>query len=317
MDNVEPSAAAGAAGHRRPLACLALALSAWVGTAHASPPQTPPAAPTKSVSPAGPLPSAPAPAAFPRRLVTLAPHITEMVFAAGAGNRIVGTVASSDYPPQARRIPRVGNGIELDTERIVALRPDLVLAWQPSGATRALAPLLARLHIPLVYVQPRSLRDIPAEIAALGRRLGTTAQADRDARDLAGRIAALAARYTDRPAVPTFIEVGAAPLYTLGKDPLISDVLHVCGGVNIFAGAAIPAPQVSIERVLQARPQAIIIPSADAHRVSDRTRYWAHLALPAALARHVYGIDPDSLLRPGPRLVDAAQALCRDLDRAR
>jgi iron complex transport system substrate-binding protein/vitamin B12 transport system substrate-binding protein len=240
-----------------------------------------------------------------------------MVFAAGAGNRIVGTVASSDYPPQARHIPRVGNGIELDTERIVALRPDLVLAWQPSGATRALAPLLARLRIPLVYVQPRSLRDIPAEIAALGRRLGTAAQADRDARDLSGRIAALAARYTDRTAVPTFIEVGAAPLYTLGKDPLINDVLHVCGGVNIFAGAAIPAPQVSIERVLQARPQAIIIPSADAHRVSDRTRYWARLALPAALARHVYGIDPDTLFRPGPRLVDAAQTLCRDLDRAR
>jgi iron complex transport system substrate-binding protein/vitamin B12 transport system substrate-binding protein len=326
MDHVATDPKRGAAGQgtsRRRLrewpaawlACLALTLSAGAGG-----PARAAASHAPGTSAAGVLFSLPAPdtrAPAPRRLITLAPHITELVFAAGAGGRIVGTVASSDYPPQARHIPRVGNGIQLDTERIIALRPDLVLAWQPSGATRALAPLLARLHIPLAYVQPRALRDIPREITALGNRLDTSAAADREAQALSDRIAALGARYQGRHPVSTFIEVGTAPLYTLGKAPLINDVLHVCGGTNIFAGAPIPAPQVSVESVLQDRPDAVIIASTDARRVTERTRYWAGLSLPAARNHHVYGLDPDKLFRPGPRLIDAAQALCQDLARAR
>ncbi|HEU0230693.1 MAG TPA: cobalamin-binding protein [Burkholderiaceae bacterium] len=294
---------------------LVLALTTWTGTTQAAPGLSPADA-GLGPSPSGPI-VRPAPHTFPRRIITLAPHITELVFAAGAGDRIVGTVSSSDYPPQARHIPRVGNGIELDTERIVALRPDLILAWQPSGATRALAPLLSRLHIPLAYVQPHALRDIPAEVAGLGRRLGTTAIADPEAHELTERIAALAAHYEHQRVVSTFIEVGAAPLYTLGKAPLINDALRVCGGSNIFAGAAIPAPQVSIESVLRAQPDAIIIPSDDTRRVAQRTHYWADLSLRAALDRHVYGIDPDELFRPGPRVIDATQTLCQDLAKAR
>lgn len=326
MDDVTTRAASGwarraaRAGRRRGKRAalttfLAFVLAAWAGAAQAASGLSP-ADPGLPPSPAG-LAARPAPHAFPRRIITLAPHITELVFAAGAGDRIVGTVSSSDYPPQARHIPRVGNGIELDTERIVALRPDLILAWQPSGATRALAPLLSRLHIPLAYVQPHALRDIPAEVADLGRRLGTAAIADRKARELTARIAALAARYEHQQVVSTFIEVGASPLYTLGKAPLINDALRVCGGGNIFAGTTIPAPQVSIESVLRARPDAIIIPSNNARRVAQRTHYWADLSLRAALDRHVYGIDPDELFRPGPRMIDATQALCQDLAKAR
>lgn len=324
MDHVAPDAASRAVSQatvgRRPRgwrtalpACLALALSVGAGgTSRAATPHAPIAPGVDTIRPTPQTRRS-----FPQRLITLAPHITELVFAAGAGDRIVGTVASSDYPSQARRIPRVGNGIQLDTERIVALRPDLILAWQPSGATRALAPLLARLHIPLAYVQPRALRDIPREIITLGHKLGTSAIADREAQALTDRIAALGARYQGRRTVSAFIEVGTAPLYTLGNAPLINDVLHLCGGANIFAGAPIPAPQVSIESVLQDRPDAVIIASADARRVTERTRYWADLSLPAARNRHVYGLDPDKLFRPGPRLIDAAQALCRDLARAR
>jgi iron complex transport system substrate-binding protein/vitamin B12 transport system substrate-binding protein len=297
------------------LATLALTLSAGAGAPVRAAASHVPGAPAAGASFSLPAPGTHAPT--PRRLITLAPHITELVFAAGAGSRIVGTVASSDYPPQARRIPRVGNGIQLDTERIVALRPDLILAWQPSGATRALAPLLARLNIPLAYVQPRALRDIPREIITLGRKLGTSAVAGREAQALSDRIAALGARYQGQRPVSTFIEVGTAPLYTLGKAPLINDVLHICGGTNIFAGAPIPAPQVSVESVLQDRPDAVIIASADPRRVTERTRYWASLSLPAARNHHVYGLDPDKLFRPGPRLIDAAQALCQDLVRAR
>jgi len=283
--------------------CLAAAAMLCSGAATGA---TPP-------GPTGPTPSdTPVP-----RIVTLAPHATEMVFAAGAGRDIVATVSSSDYPAQALRIPRIGNGIQIDVERIVALRPDLVIAWRPMGAARTLAPIASRLHIPILYLAPKALREIPADIAALGRRLGTAAQASDAAARLSARIDALTARYAGRRTVPTFIEVGSAPLYTLGKDPLTNDVLHICGAANIYADTPIPAPQVSAESVLQARPDAVVIASTDPHRLAARTRYWAGLRLPAAIERHVYGIDPDTLFRPGPRLVTAAEALCRDLDRAR
>lgn len=253
----------------------------------------------------------------PPRIITLAPHLTEMVFAAGAGRYIVGTVSSSDYPPRAGNIPRVGNGIQISAERIVALRPSLVLAWRPSGAARRVAPLAAQLHVPIVYIAPAALRDIPKDIADLGRRLGTGRQAQAEAQKLSGRIKALAAKYAQRKPVSAYIEVGAMPLYTLGDDPLTNDALRICGGANVFAHTSLPAPQVNAESVLEKRPDAVIIPTTDAKHLAARTAYWAGLHLPAALAHHVYGMDPDKLFRPGPRLVDAVAALCKDLDQAR
>lgn len=251
------------------------------------------------------------------RIITLAPHVTEMVFAAGAGRYIVGTVSSSNYPPLAKKIPRVGNGIQLSAERIVALRPSLILAWRSAGAVRRIAPLVSQLHIPIVYIAPRTLHDIPDDIIKLGQRLGTERQARKEAKKLSGRIKALAAKYAQRKPVSVYIEVGAMPLYTLGKDPLTNDALRVCGGVNVFAGTSIPAPQVSAESVLEKQPDAVIIPTTNAKHLAARTAYWAGLHLPAALAHHVYGINPDKLFRPGPRLVDATEELCKDLDQAR
>src|SRR5690606_28836362 len=106
-----------------------------------------------------------------------APHATELVYAAGAGDRIVGTVLSSDYPPAARTIPRIGNGLEVSAERILAFQPSIVIAWQPQGAAQTLAPALSRLNIPLIQSLPRKLSDIPAEIMRFGRLFGTQDQA--------------------------------------------------------------------------------------------------------------------------------------------
>ena len=255
--------------------------------------------------------AAPAWPRTPPRIITLAPSVTELVYAAGAGNDIVGTVLRSDYPPEARAIPRIGDGIQFSEETILTLRPTLVVGWQPSDGTRSLARRLAPLGVPLIYADPKSLDDIPALIRDLGEHLDTRAAADATAHGLERRIQAL------RPAPPppqtVFIEISADPLYTLGRDPLINDLLARCGGVNPYAAHAIPAPQISVESVLHLNPQVLILSPYGRETLASRRAWWAQHGLTAAHASHIYAIDPDQLHRPGPRLVDAAEAICADL----
>lgn len=249
------------------------------------------------------------------RVVTLAPSATELVYAAGAGDDIVGTVLSSDYPPAARDIPRVGDGIQFDHETILALRPTLVVGWQATGGSQALAEVLAGLGIPLAYAEPRTLEDIPRHIRRLGQRLGTSAVAEPAADALQARIDALSA--PPGPPLTVFIEVSVEPLYTLGKDPLIDDLLSRCGGINPYADRAVAAPQPSVESVLRIDPDIVIISPYGRQTLDARRAYWSALGLRAARRGNVYAIDPDWLHRPGPRLVDAAEALCADLARVR
>lgn len=251
------------------------------------------------------------------RAITLAPHITELVFAAGAGDKIVGTVSSSDFPAGANAIPRVGDGMNANVEKTLALHPDVAIAWLPSGAAQTLAPVLSRLNIPLLYSRPRALDDIPAQIRRFGHLFATEDTALPVAKALEARIAALRASHAGSKPVSVFIEVGTSPLYTIGKDPLLNDALRLCGGVNIYADTEMAAPQINAESVLIRRPKVIIAPTADGARLNEARNRWAALHLPAALDSHVYGIDPDAFFRPGPRLVDAVEALCAYLDQVR
>jgi vitamin B12 transport system substrate-binding protein len=251
------------------------------------------------------------------RAITLAPHVTELVFAAGAGDKIVGTVSSSDFPDRAKAIPRVGDGMNASVEMTLALRPDVAIAWLPSGAAQTLAPALSRLGIPLLYSRPQSLDDIPEQILRFGKLFATENTALPAAGALQARIKALRAGHTHSKPVAVFIEIGASPLYTIGNDPLLNDALHVCGGANIYADTTIAAPQVSVESVLVRQPQVVIAPTSSGMRVDEVRRRWSALHLPAALKSHVYGIDPDALFRPGPRLIDAVEELCALLDQAR
>ncbi|MFA7437467.1 cobalamin-binding protein [Castellaniella sp.] len=254
------------------------------------------------------LASGQAPAARTPRVVTLAPSVTELVFAAGAGDRIVGTVLSSDYPPQATQLPRIGDGLLFNEEAILALQPTLVLGWQDTPATRALARRLATLNIPLHYVEPRTLDDIPRWIRWLGGQLGTASVAHTAAAGLQARIAALDRHPAQQASV--YIEVGQSPLYTLGNDPLINDLLHRCGGRNLYADSPLAAPQTSVEAVLRQDPDLVIVSPDTAQGLSQRRAWWARYGLPAALAGRIEAIPADWLFRPGPRLVDAAEALC-------
>ena len=255
-------------------------------------------------------------AAPPHRVITLAPHVTEIVHTAGAGESLVGTVSSSDFPPSARELPRVGDGILLNEERIIMLQPTLLIGWLRSGVALQTEALANHLGADMIYSRPLSLRDIPAEVRRMGRLLGSEAVALGAAAAMEARIDTLETRYADQAPVSVFIEVGSKPLYTIGADPLLNDALRLCGAVNLYADTRIPAPRITLESVLVNQPQLIITTERPGTENATRER-WAAYGLAAALQGHVHSADPDALYRPGPRLIDAAETLCPAIDAVR
>lgn len=256
------------------------------------------------------------PAAPVQRVITLAPHATEMVYAAGGGERIVGTVRYSDHPPAARQLPRVGDVWQIDVESLLTLRPDLVVAWLP-GPVMPLQAVLSEAGIPVFFTAPATLADIASDIERLGALLGTTEVADATARQLRERLAALEARYRGREPVSVFVQAGTHPLYTLTDAHIVGDALRRCGARNVFDGSGPIAPMVDIETVIAAAPQAILVGVATGQ--TEAQDYWQRYAaaLPAVADGHVFTLDADSLYRPGPRLVDAAETMCELIDGVR
>lgn len=256
-------------------------------------------------------------AAAPQRVITLSPHATELVYAVGGGDQIVGTITSSDFPEAAKSVPRVGDGILLNQERIIMLKPTLLIGWQASGAALEVAPLARRLGAEVVYSMPQRLRDIPADVRHIGHLLGREAPANELASAMESRIDALETRYADQEAVTVFIEAGSMPLYTIGGDPLLNDALRICGAVNIYGDSGIPAPRVPVESVLIRDPDLIVAPQrhgTDARQLRER---WTGYGLGAAINGRVHIADPDALFRPGPRLIDATEDLCAAIDAIR
>ncbi|RZF28846.1 cobalamin-binding protein [Paraburkholderia sp. UYCP14C] len=259
-------------------------------------------------------------AAPAQRVISLAPHVTELLYAAGGGPKMVGAVSYSDYPPEAKQLPRVGDNKSLDLERIVALKPDLIVVWRHGNAQRQLERL-RELHVPLFFSEPRRLDDIAVSLTKLGRLLGTSASADAAAAAYRDDIARLRAQYANRPAVSVFYQVWDRPLMTLNGEHMISDVITLCGGRNVFADLQPLVPTVSTEAVLAANPQAIVTAAPGATRPDttlpqlDTWRAWPGLA---AVANHnLFAIDGDLINRPAPRIAQGARQLCDDLELAR
>lgn len=259
----------------------------------------------------------PAPA---RRVVSLAPHITELIFAAGGGATLVGAGDYSDFPPAATHVPRIGDSQALDLERIAALRPDLIVAWADGNPRQQLDQLRA-LGIPVFLSAPRSLDAIAADLRALGRLLGTAGIADPAARSFRAALASLRQRYADRPPVKVFYQVWDRPLMTLNGTHVVSDVIRLCGGRNVFASLPALVPTVSTEAVLAADPEAIFaaVPAAMARDGTPAalTMWRAWLALTAVARGNLFGLDGDTITRPTPRIALGAARLCEDLEKAR
>lgn len=259
-------------------------------------------------------------AAPAQRVISLAPHVTELIYAAGGGAKLVGAVSYSDYPPAAKNVPRVGDNRALDLERIVALKPDLIVVWRHGNAQQQL-DRLRELHIPLFFSEPRRLDDVATSLTRLGVLLDTSPVAQRAADAYRHDIAQLRERYASRAPVSVFYEVWDQPLMTLNGEHMISDVIALCGGRNVFAALKPLVPTVSTEAVLAANPDAIITASQGATAPDrplpalERWRAWPSLT---AVARgNLFAIDGDLLTRPAPRIAQGAAELCKDLDVAR
>lgn len=250
------------------------------------------------------------------RIVSLAPHLTELLFAAGAGTRIAATVEYSDYPEAARRLPRIGSHGALDLERIAALKPDLAVVWG-SGNPSAQVAQLRRLNIPVYVDEPQRLEDIPAALVRIGRLAGTAEAAERAANTFTARHEALARTYSGRRAVTVFYEIWNRPLMTIGGTHLIDVVMKLCGGRNIFADLTQPATTVELEAVLQRDPEAIVASGMDTARPEwlDDWRRWPQLT--AVRRGNLFFVPPDLLQRHTPRLLDGAERLCAALETAR
>jgi len=251
-----------------------------------------------------------------RRIISLAPHLTELLFAAGAGGQVVGTVEYSDYPRAAQAIARIGDSAQLDLERIVALKPDLVVVWQNGSAQRQLEKLLS-LGIPVFYNEPRRLPDIARAIEQLGRLAGTEAVALPAAREFLEREAELRRRYAGRSPVTLFFQIWDRPLLTVNGEHLISDVIQLCGGQNVFAGLKPLTPEIPTEAVLAADPEAICGVSAEAGQAGDLDR-WKHWQRLKAVKRgNLFTLGSDTISRNTPRILDGARELCEHLAAAR
>ena len=247
------------------------------------------------------------------RIVSLAPHLTELLFAAGAGAAVVGVDAFSDYPAAARSLPRIGDSARLDLERIVALKPDLVVAWH-GGNSAAQLQSLARLGLPVYASESRRLSDISSTLLRLGRLAGTETAATARAVRFDAAVAELRAQQAGKREVRVFYQIWHRPLLTVNGQHLIDETLRLCGGRNVFEGLAPLTPQVGEEAVLRADPEAIVA-ARSAAGGADPLAAWRRLThLRAARLGNLLTVDPDTLHRQSERIVLGAAELCAGLD---
>jgi len=270
------------------------------------------AAPVSVIDDQGSRVTLPAPA---QRVISLAPHVTELAFAAGGGARLIAVDDNSDYPAAARALPKAGSFRAIDLERIVAAKPDLLLVWLHGPSARQLEPL-RQLGIPLFYSQPKRFADIPSNLRRIGQLLGSSAQAEQAARRFEQDLAALRRQQQGKPKLSVFYQVWDKPLYTLNGQHIVSDAISLCGGINIFARVPVTAPVVTDEAVIAANPQVIL--SAAMRQNDDLLQRWQRMpGIAAVQNRQLHQVNGDLLNRPTPRMIEGTRQLCAKLDLAR
>ena len=251
-----------------------------------------------------------------KRIVTLAPHAAESLFAAGAGSKLVGTVDYSDYPPEAKKVPRVGGYSRIDLEAVAALKPDLVLAWQ-SGNNTTQVDKLRGLGLTVYVSQPNKMENVADQLVRMGQLAGTETAANAAADQFRKRLEGLRKANAGKPKVRVFYQFWKSPLMTVGGPQIISDAITLCGGENVFGHLPQMAPTVSDEAVLAADPEAIV-----ATGMGDAKPEWLHdwdkwTRLSAVKRDNLFHINPDIMQRHTPRILDGAEKLCAHLDVAR
>ena len=250
-----------------------------------------------------------------RTLITLSPHLTELAFAAGAGSNILATVEYSEYPEAAAALPRIGDAFRLDLERILTLKPDLIVAWD-SGNPRAAVASLGSLGLRVWSVEIRKPEEIASTLEWFGRAAGTSEVANTAAESIRERLAGLEAKYAGLEPVSYFYQVAPHPLYTINGEHIVSQALARCGGLNAFAGIPGLAPQVSHESVLASNPQALLAPALSAQ--DDPLAAWRQwTGMQAVQSGSLFLLSADEISRATPRMLDAVEVACRLLHQLR
>ncbi len=250
------------------------------------------------------------------RIVSLAPHITEVLFAVGAGEQVIGATEHSDYPAGAEDIPRIGGYTSLDLERILALEPDLVVAWD-SGNSRSHVERLRELGLTVYVSEPRGFDGVASSMQRMAELAGTADQGRAEAERFLDEIEKLRDEYADRDPVPLFYQVWEQPLMTVNDDHLIAEAIEVCGGENVFGHLDRLVPRLDREAVIEADPEVIIgggMGEDDPSWVED-WREWDNML--AVRRDNLFFLPPSLLQRHTPRIAEGTAMMCEELQNAR
>ena len=251
-----------------------------------------------------------------KRIVALAPHLVENAYSAGAGDLLVGVVEFSDFPEAAKSLPIVGGYEKTNHERILELKPDLVLAWQ-SGNSHQSLELLRELGLTIYIDQADSLDDIAKTVRDIGTLSGTSAQAELAAKTYLEQLQRLKDQNKNKQKVSSFYQVWHSPLQTISGNHIISDAIETCGGVNIFADEFAVAPVVNIESILERDPESIIASGMSESRPDWLEKWLAWPSLKAVQKNNLFFVNPDHIQRHTFRIILGIQSVCQQLDQAR
>ena len=256
-------------------------------------------------------------AAFPAdtgasRIATLAPHLAELVFSAGAGARLIAVSSYSDYPEAVQQLPKIGDAFAVDLEQLTLLGPDLLLAWESGTPTHVVDELRQR-GFRVVTIRTQSLADIAEATRTIGMLAGTKPQAEAAAARYTAQVDSLRRRYADSAAIRTFYQISARPIYTINGKHFISEVLALCGADNVFADLSELAPVVSEEAVLARDPELLL--SGNGVASLDPWTRWESLA--ANRHGNRFAVTGETIARASLRLATAAADVCETVDVAR
>lgn len=243
-----------------------------------------------------------------QRIISLSPANTELAYEAGLGSHLIAVSAYSDYPEQAKKLEQISDWQGLNVERIIALKPDLILAWRGGNPQRPLDQL-ASLGIPIIYFDPQSIDEVIAAIGELALYSEHPDIAHQNAVSMQAILAKQKQQYSiANPRKRVFIQLGTQPLFSAGNHTIQNDVVKLCGGENIFENSAVQWPQVSREQVLTRKPEVILITGNEAQEKAVKSFWGAQLNVP------IIRLNEDWFHRAGPRIINATEQLCEQLN---
>ena len=250
------------------------------------------------------------------RIISMAPNLTEILFHIEAGSKIVGVVEYSDFPAEALDIPKIGASHQFDIEAILALQPDLIVAWESGNPTDDLAKL-EQLGLPIFRTEPRTLNDIATLLQRLGKLTGHSTISDVLAATFLEGTASIREAYQQRKNITVLYQIWSDPIYTLNGEHLISRLIEHCGGTNIFFDLETLAPVVSTESVIERNPDVIIAGGYGGVAPEWLSAWNQWSSIKAVKSKDLYTIDADQISRMGPRILQGLQELCQAIDQAR